>query len=914
MVLGASVLLVACGGSEKNSPAAPSFTSKPSVNVNEDELKAVAVSITHEPITGGPCSSVSGLNAVSSDQNVIENSAFSWSGTVPNCSLNFTPKKDHSGTATVTISYNTGTLYSHSIEITVLPQTDINSVDISEFNNGSVGNICVASTSGVYCSGQNRNGQVGDGTTTDRTAPTHASSLTGNFLQVETGQYTTCALRDDNTVWCTGSGTYGQLGDGSSSSVNTTWVQVTKNSDSSPLTNITQIAVGYLVVCAVDTSKDAWCWGYNATGSLGDGTNTQRHRAVQVLKDNGAGGTEPLTNVEKITGGDTFNCALRSDKTAWCWGANSFGYLGDNTTTSRNYAVQVLMDNGAGGTTNFVNVKDIASAQYFTCAVTEDGKAWCWGLNQFGRLGTGGFTSPRYATEVVKSDDSSFSNAVSVDVGNTHACLIDADKKGWCWGANELGQLGIGNHSAYVNKANAVKDPANSAADWTNIDKLVTGGFTTCAVSNDLLYCWGASGLGLIENSNVLKDSRIPVQSSQLTSISSLAKSNTNEFSNFSCAIKSDATGVCWGSNAYKQLGDNTGLSSASPVTIKDPTGSANLTGITDLSTATDHACAIAGGQGYCWGGSISGIRGDGSSVNAVHTVKVEKDAGGDLDNLVKIAAGPSHNCAIDNTGQVWCWGSNTFGQIGDLTTTIRRKAVAVQKDNGGGGSTAFNNASEIMVANYYSCAVDTSNQLWCWGRGATGGLSTNSTANSSKAIKALKDNGAGGTTDFNDAVALTHTLIGGCATTTSKGVWCWGYGSHGQIGNGSFSASLYAKQVTRDTDSAALADIEKLEGSNYQVCAVDGSNSLWCWGSNKRGHLSNNLLYDYASNRATQVSATADNATKVTDAIDVTVGTFHTCYLNSSNQVSCWGFGAAGVYGDGKYAGSASPILSDFH
>lgn len=910
-----SISLISCSDDKDgNSVAPPSFKIDSSFSSAEDQPKTILVSLDYEPITGGNCNSISGLSLTSSDETIVKAANVVWSGTTPNCSLQIIPEKNRNGLVSLSINYShNGNSASQVVTANFTAVKDLISIDISEHNNSTNTSMCIATEAGVNCTGHNRYYQLGNGTNTTSYSPTPIAGLLGKVIQIEMGHYSTCALIDDGNVWCAGSGSYGQLGHGSFTN-STSWVQVTKNSDSSNLTGITQIQSGYLVNCAVDGANEVWCWGYNALGGLGDSSTVNKNRAVKVLKDNGAGGTEVLNDVKSVSGGNLFSCAHRNDNTVWCWGYNTIGYLGNNNTTNTSHAVQVLVDDGAGGQVNLTDVRNLSSAPYSSCVTLNSGKAYCWGANSNGRLGTGLNANSYFAREVVKHDSSVFNNAVKIDAAFDHACIVDGDTKMWCWGSNQFGQLGSGTRSAPQNKAIAVKDPSGSGNDWLGVESIITGSFTTCAIKEDLLYCWGSSNQGMIVNSSIQQDSIIPLSSTYLNNIKSLARSSSNEYSYFQCAIKTDDTGECWGANPYGQLGDASTNSSARPVKIKEPNGSSNLTGITSLSSGTNHACAISSNQIYCWGGSTGGIRGDGTNSLNTSSVKVQKDGGADFSDASEIAAGSYHSCSIDTSGQLWCWGSNSFGQLGDLSSTARTRAVRVYKDDGAGGSSLFNNAIAITVGNYFSCAIDTSNQVWCWGRGYSGALGNNATANSSKAVKALKDNGAGGTTDFNDAVKITHTFIGACALTTSKTVWCWGYGSYGQNGNGSYTASNFAVNVIKDSDDTPLSNIEKIEGSQFTVCSVDSSNTVWCWGNNKRGQLGSALIVDYSTSKAIQQYKDLAKTQVIDDATDISTGAYHTCYLNNSGSASCWGFSPTGISGNSKFSGSALPIISDYN
>ncbi|HRA33827.1 MAG TPA: RCC1 repeat-containing protein, partial [Acidimicrobiales bacterium] len=172
----------------------------------------------------------------------------------------------------------------------------------------------------VACWGNNASGQLGDGTTTNATAPVTVTGLT-NVTSVTAGGSHTCATRSNNTVACWGNNASGQLGNGTTTNATT---PVTAS-----VTNATSVTAGSGHTCATRTNYTVACWGNNAAGQLGDGTTTNATTPVTVtgLIDP----TDP-TRVTSVTAGGSHTCATRSNNTVACWGNNAAGQLGDGTT------------------------------------------------------------------------------------------------------------------------------------------------------------------------------------------------------------------------------------------------------------------------------------------------------------------------------------------------------------------------------------------------------------------------------------------------------------------------------------------------------------------------------------------------------------------------------------------------------
>jgi uncharacterized repeat protein (TIGR01451 family) len=247
-------------------------------------------------------------------------------------------------------------------------------VDVSGLTNGvtaiavgSVHTCALTSTGGVKCWGWNSNGQLGDGTTTQRLTPVDVSGLTSGVTAIATINDHNCALTSAGGVKCWGWNSGGQLGDG------TTTQRLTPVDVSGLTSGVIAIAAGGSHTCALTSAGGVKCWGWNSSGQLGDGTTTIRLTPVNVI-----GLTSGVT---AIATGNGHTCALTSTGSAKCWGGNDFGQLGDGTTTDRFTPVNV------SGLTS--NVGAIAAGGYHTCALTSAGSAKCWGGNDFGQLGDG---------------------------------------------------------------------------------------------------------------------------------------------------------------------------------------------------------------------------------------------------------------------------------------------------------------------------------------------------------------------------------------------------------------------------------------------------------------------------------------------------------------------------------------------
>ena len=362
-------------------------------------------------------------------------------------------------------------------------------------------------------------------------------------------------------------------------------------------------------------------------------------------------------------------------------------------------------------------------------------QVYCWGNNSYGQLGNGTYDSSLVPVAVDTNGVLAGKTMVDVSVGADYSCALDVVGMAYCWGNNALGQLGIDDDQVTNSLTPLVIDFSNALAGKT-ILQITSGSDYNCVIASDnLAYCWGADSRGALGiGSSSVGHSFAPV------------------------AV--DASGVLFG----KQ--------------------------IQQISAGFWHACAVdTDGKAYCWGNDVSYQLGSGAPTG-VSFSPVAVDMSGELlgKSVKQIASSQDHTCAIDTEGKAFCWGNNLNGELGDgLQTGFMPSPVAVDMSGELLGETIESIYTGGVYGYGYSCAITTSEQLYCWGANIQGELGIGSFQLSLEPV--LVDT-FGPELSTNTIKLLSTNRSTVCAIGTNGETYCWGDNSAGKFGNGNTNSS----------------------------------------------------------------------------------------------------------------------------
>ena len=362
------------------------------------------------------------------------------------------------------------------------------------------------------------------------------------------------------------------------------------------------------------------------------------------------------------------------------------------------------------------SVRDVAATAQGTCALLGDHRVVCWGSDGSGQRGDGPPTGD--ALHPVPVLDAAgiepLGDVAQLAAGESHVCALTWHGEIWCWGRNQRGQLGDG-----------TRDDRELPVQVTGIDPaaldngmatIAAGGATTCVIQRPqgILRCWGR-----INASATPKVIRNAAGTAPLHPVVAAGVGDGHV-----CAVLDGGQARCRGANHFGQLGNGTQDLSLRPVVVKNGSGSGPLRRGLRIAGGSLHTCAVLEtSQVRCWGAGAGGRLGYGGGrpqwlpVPVMVQGAVRQRLGG----VVSVHPSTLHTCAL-SLRRAWCWGVNSFGNLGDGTLDDHARAAPVSLPDGAG------RLWDLAVGSAHGCVIVESRRLWCWGDNARGQLGDGTT------------------------------------------------------------------------------------------------------------------------------------------------------------------------------------------
>ncbi len=372
-------------------------------------------------------------------------------------------------------------------------------------------------------------------------------------------------------------------------------VSVVATQDTLPL------SAGYAHSMAIDNYGNVWTWGWNAQGQLGDGTTDSKTTPTIISFP----GISAGTTIVQLSAAVYHSLALDSDGQAWSWGVNTNGQLGNGTTYgNRTTPAKISFPGISAGTT----IKQVTSSYYHSMALDSNGQLWAWGWNGYGQFGNGQTNNPNGTpTKISLAGLTPGATIAQIATSYEHSIALDSNGEVWTWGSNFNGMLGDGTTTRRLSPVKVVFPGLVTGATFKQIG---TGLYHSMALdSSGQLWAWGENGFGNLANGNLV-NKYVPAQV---------------VFSGLSAGIKK-------------------------------------------FSTFGRHTLALDNnGDVWAWGYNSNGQLGDGTTIDKTSTAKIIFT--GLTAPIKHISAGDTHSLAVDSNGDIWTWGNNSNGQLGDGTT-----------------------------------------------------------------------------------------------------------------------------------------------------------------------------------------------------------------------------------------------------
>ena len=505
--------------------------------------------------------------------------------------------------------------------------------------------------------------------------------------QLAVGGNHTCALLEDGTVKCWGKNDSGQLGLGNTQNRGDQPKEQSNTFQSAPLKRkAIAITAGYAFNCVLLEDDTIQCWGKNDSGQLGLGDTQNRgdqpNEMAQNLLTVELEGSHTIKQGDAVVGISKHTCSVLDNGKVKCWGDNTHGQLGLGDTQNRGGQLNEM---GARlpylqlGTT----AKSVVVGKDFTCAILANGQVKCWGDNTHGQLGIDSSQTSFGKTLDDMGDAlpavSLKSNATQLALGESFACALLDDKNIKCWGKNTYGQLGLGDRQSRGDDRFPISDTPVDLGTGRTAKAISTGALHACAIlDDDTVKCWGRNLHGQLGYGSTTEYGSTPNMGDTLPTVN-LGTGHTAKvisLGNFhSCVILDDDTVKCWGKNDSGQLGlgdansrgKNTGQMGNDLPVVSLGTGRTAKA----ISTGTSHACAILDDDTVkCWGKNDSGQLGLGDTQNRGDQAREMGDALPTVDlgtgrTAKNINAGHSNTCVVLDDDTLKCWGDNAHGQLG---------------------------------------------------------------------------------------------------------------------------------------------------------------------------------------------------------------------------------------------------------
>ena len=568
-----------------------------------------------------------------------------------------------------------------------------------------------------------------------------------------------------------------------------------------------RVAAGGGHTLFINDNYELLAWGLNRSGQLGNNTINNSPLPVSVQ-----------SSIISVSAGGGHTLAITTENKLLTWGYNTHGQLGNGTSINSHEFVEV-MD----------NIVLVSAGRYHSLAIDSNGVLYGWGYNRNGQVGDSSTINRSYPVEIM-------SGVSYASAGWRHSVAINNDGTLFAWGDSDI-----------VSSLEPIEIMGN-------VLSVATGLYHTLILINDNnVLAWGNNSLGQLGN-GTNTSSQIPVHV-----MSDVAFIAAGWYSSF--AITSSGELWAWGLNSFGRLGDGTETNRNSPVRIID--------NVSYVSSGWQHTIIMMqDGAVYTWGSNEFGQLGINNAGFELYPQRVLNRL--TVRNAIAASGGilSGHSLAITRDGQLFTWGRNDNGQLGDETNMDSSLPILVAE-----------NITAVAAGNASSFALKYDGRLYAWGMNYNGRLGDGTSISRSNPTL-IKEN----------VKLISSTNNHSLAITTNNELWAWGNNNHGRLGNGKMEHSLEPIKI--------MDDIIYANAGDFHSMAIDIRRNLWAWGYNGDGQLGNGTTRD------SHIPINVLN-----NVIAVAAGESHSLAVDENGILWSWGLNRYGQLGDGTNGLRLSPV-----
>jgi len=794
-------------------------------------------------------------------------------------------------------------------------------VDLAQVILGSSSSSAITTDGQLYMWGNNGQGQLGDGTNTTRYSPIN---ITLNFdlevgekiVKVDHGDGFSLALTSFGRVFSWGDDYYRGIEVVPPESVYYP-TDITASFTLDPEDKIIDIAAGYYHLAVWSSSGELFMWGNNASGQLGDGTLEERLTPVNITDNLEFDAGEKISEIGL---GEDHSLMLTSMGRVFAWGSNYIGQLGDETLG----AVSIPTKIDANFNFNIgESITDITVGKLYNIAMSSEGRVFTWGDNEYGQLGDGTDVGKPTPTDITSNFAfNEGEHLMQVDTGDGFFVASSNENRVFLWGYNDDGELGIGNNDhQYLPIDNTLAFELSLEEDVLNVSAGEYHGALLTSFGRCLVWGYNSDG-ELGDETTETRETPVEIQEKfNLINILEYSLMFDETIIDVSvgrehfAAVTSYGKLYIWGGNGYGQLGDGTTISDNIPI---DLTGELNLElneKVIDVELGNYFSMAItSNGRIFTWGQNSYGQLGNGNNADSLVPIELPQSSF-DSEMITSIVAFEYSSAAYTSTGQLFTWGNNQQGQLGDGTKTSTNVPIEITSNF---ALNVDEKITKFSFGGYHAVAITSDGRLFTWGIDNTGQLGNGSTSSGEVLVPTPIDSTVfGGDTITDISTGFCHNE----AVSSSGKLYTWGCNNLGQLGDGTTTIIYEPVEIPASSFGGEL--IVNVDAGPYQSFAITASGNTYGWGTNTNAQLGIGTRTDTPTPEI--ISSFEDSK----DIITIAAGWYGTLAISSEGELFRWGKAPVGPIGNegnirdvvpvqeflmNYFAHIDSPIVSEFY